>query len=222
MLRGNYKKGDKEGQFVKVVYKNDEMRNKKRRYAATEDTFLGNYFEKERKGNKLPRIQIKSFPVYEENEIIDVNDNYLYDCNLIIYLDLYDNIIHKEFVLLQKYPKNESNLDNRKIELNIENCEIIDGKLFKKTTKQEGLNEIFKYKEGLVGGVITVGSIIACIISSGLFGIGFIPSALLISKSYIDYKEDKKNEEKKINDVFVEQKINNLINQELKKLSEKK
>ena len=79
MLRGNYKKGDKEGQFVKVVYKNDEMRNKKRRYAATEDTFLGNYFEKERKGNKLPRIQIKSFPIYEENEIIDVNDNYLYD-----------------------------------------------------------------------------------------------------------------------------------------------
>jgi len=79
MLRGNYKKGDKEGQFEKVVYKIDDMKNKKRRYAATEDTFLTNYFEKERKGNKLPRIQTKSFPIYEENEIIDVNDNYLYD-----------------------------------------------------------------------------------------------------------------------------------------------
>ena len=79
MLRGNYKKGDKEGQFEKVVYKIDDMKNKKRRYAATEDTFLTNYFEKERKGSKLPRIQIKSFPIYEENEIIDVNDNYLYD-----------------------------------------------------------------------------------------------------------------------------------------------
>ena len=79
MLRGNYKKGDKEGQFEKVVYKIDDMKNKKRRYAATEDTFLTNYFEKERKGSKLPRIQTKSFPIYEENEIIDVNDNYLYD-----------------------------------------------------------------------------------------------------------------------------------------------
>ncbi len=138
------------------------------------------------------KLEIFNFEKFE----IDVNDNYLYDCNLIIYLDLYDNIIHKEFVLLQKYPKNESNLDNRKIELNIENCEIIDWKNVKKNTKKEGIKEIFKYKEGLVGGLITVCSIVACIISSGLFDFGF-PSALFITNSFMDYKEDKKIEEKK-------------------------
>ena len=38
----------------------------------------------------------------------------------------------------------------------------------------------------------------------------------------MDYKEDKKIKEKKINDLLEEQNINNLINQELKRFSEKK
>ena len=164
------------------------------------------------------KLEIFNFEKYE----IDVNDDYLYDCNLILYLDSSDNIIHQEFELLQHYPKNESNINNMKIKLDIENCEIIDGKIVKKTTIKEGLKEIFKYKEGLFGSVITVGSIIGCIITSGLFGIGFIPSALLIGKSYVDYTENKKNEEKKVNDLLVEQNINNLINQELKRYLEKK
>ena len=79
MLRGTYKKGDKEGQFEKVVYKNDDMKNKKRRYGTTEDNFLEGGYNREKRGIILPRLQIKSYPIYEENEIIDVNDNYLYD-----------------------------------------------------------------------------------------------------------------------------------------------
>ena len=42
------------------------------------------------------KLEIFNFEKYE----IDVKDNYLYDCNLILYLDSYDNIIHQEFVLL--------------------------------------------------------------------------------------------------------------------------
>ena len=38
----------------------------------------------------------------------------------------------------------------------------------------------------------------------------------------MDYKEDKKIKEKKINDLLEEQNINNLIGQELKRFSEKK
>ena len=79
MLRGVYKKGDKEGQFEKIVFKNDNL-NKKRRYGKTEETFLDNEV-KEKRGERLPKIQIKTFPIYEENEIIDVNDNYIYDLN---------------------------------------------------------------------------------------------------------------------------------------------
>ncbi len=105
------------------------------------------------------KLEIFNFKKY----IIDVNDNYLYDCNLILYLDSSDNIIHQQFEVIKKYPKNESNVNNNNIELIIENCEIMEGKIVKKNTKKEGLKEIFKYKEGLVGGVITVGSIVACI-----------------------------------------------------------
>ena len=82
MLRGMYKKGDKEGQFVKVIYKRDVgSKNKKRRFAKIEETLLNNDNDEEKKGDQLPRIQIKSFPVYEENEIIDINENYVSDLN---------------------------------------------------------------------------------------------------------------------------------------------
>ena len=82
MLRGMYKKGDKEGQFEKVIYKRDvNSKNKKRRFAKIEETLLNNENDEEKKGEQLPRIQIKSFPVYEENEIIDINENYISDLN---------------------------------------------------------------------------------------------------------------------------------------------
>ena len=79
MLRGNYKKGDKEGQFEKVISKNDDMKNKKRRFGTTEDTFLENGRITGKIREKMPRIQIKSFPIYEDNEIVDVNDSYIYE-----------------------------------------------------------------------------------------------------------------------------------------------
>ncbi len=37
----------------------------------------------------------------------------------------------------------------------------------------------------------------------------------------MDYREDKNNEEEKMNDLLEKQKINDLINQELKRFSEK-
>jgi hypothetical protein len=88
MLRGNYKKGDKEGQFIKVVYKEEEISIKKmRRYDIKMDTQnydindVINYNKSPKKSNykKIIKLQTKTFPIYEENEMIDANDNFLYD-----------------------------------------------------------------------------------------------------------------------------------------------
>ena len=76
MLRGKYKKGDKDGEFEKIIYKNEAFdRNKRRRNGKIKD----NLYKLNVSDEKLPRIQIKSFPVYEENEIVDINDNFFYD-----------------------------------------------------------------------------------------------------------------------------------------------
>ena len=79
MLRGNYKRGDKEGQFEKVISKIEDVKNKKRRFGTIEEAFFESGRISGRIREKQPIIQIKSFPIYEENEIVDINDNYLYE-----------------------------------------------------------------------------------------------------------------------------------------------
>ena len=80
MLRGKYKKGDKDGEFEKIIYKNEAFdRNKRRRNGKIKDNLYKLNVSDEKRDEKLPRIQIKSFPVYEENEIVDINDNFFYD-----------------------------------------------------------------------------------------------------------------------------------------------
>lgn len=82
MLRGSYKKGDKEGQFEKVVYKNDLIDNtKKRRNGVIEKNLFDKDIKEETRKEIYPKVQIKSYPIYEENEIIDINDNFIYDLN---------------------------------------------------------------------------------------------------------------------------------------------
>ena len=79
MLIGPYKKGEKEGQFEKFIFKNEIVeKSKKRRGCVTTDNFFTTD-GKNRRNEILPRIQIKTFPIYEENEIIDINNNYYYD-----------------------------------------------------------------------------------------------------------------------------------------------
>ena len=71
MLIGPYKRGEKDGQFEKIVFTNEKVPIKfkeKRRNAYTSRSL-----------EKKPRIQIKNYPVYEENEIIDTNENYYFN-----------------------------------------------------------------------------------------------------------------------------------------------
>ena len=82
MLRGPYKKGDKEGQFEKVIYNINLIDNtKKRRNGVIEKNLLDIDIKEETRKEIYPKVQIKSFPIYEENEIIDINDNFIYDLN---------------------------------------------------------------------------------------------------------------------------------------------
>ena len=153
------------------------------------------------------KLEIFNFKKYE----IDINDNCLYDCDLILYLDSSDNIIHQELEIHQEYDKNENYLKEQKIDLNEENCELKNGKIVKKNSKKDGYKELFKFKEGIIGAFTSIASIIACLISSGFFGIGFIPSALLISKSYSDYRDEQRDKNEKINNLLKEKKIAELI-----------
>ena len=79
MLIGPYKRGEKEGQFEKIIFKNIFIeKRKKRRKGITEINYLSDRGNNQR-DEKLPRIELKTYPVYEENEIIDFNDNYFFD-----------------------------------------------------------------------------------------------------------------------------------------------
>ncbi len=69
MFLGPYKEGEKEGQFEKIIYKNLLMEEKKK--INLRSSCRSNY--------EIQKKQIKSYPVYQEDEIIDVNDNYYYN-----------------------------------------------------------------------------------------------------------------------------------------------
>lgn len=80
MMVGTYKRGEKEGQFERILYKIEIVQEvKKRRGGVLKDD---NYLPTERDYRKieiLPRIQTKLYPVFEENEIVDMNDNFFFD-----------------------------------------------------------------------------------------------------------------------------------------------
>jgi hypothetical protein len=48
------------------------------------------------------KLQIFHFENYEIKE----NDKYIYDCDLIIYLDANDNVINKDLNIINKHLKN--------------------------------------------------------------------------------------------------------------------
>ena len=71
MFIGPYKRGEKDGQFEKIIFtieSNPIKIKDKRRNAYTSRSL-----------EKKPRLQIKNYPVYEENEIIDTNENYYFN-----------------------------------------------------------------------------------------------------------------------------------------------
>ena len=74
MLIGTYKKGEKEGKFQMIIFKTEVIEKfKQRRNCIIEDNLLTT--ERYTKREEIPpRIQTIKFPIYEENEIVDIDD----------------------------------------------------------------------------------------------------------------------------------------------------
>ena len=165
------------------------------------------------------KLQIFNFENYE----IEKNDKYLYNCDLYIYLDSNDKIIHQEFHILKRIPKNVEKNKEHKVQLNIEDCEMNkEGNLIKKTTKKEGFEEIFKNYKGEIGGGLTILSLIGVICSGILFPailpiplISMGTGAYLWNKNRVEKEEDRKKTE----EIIVNEKIIELIKNELKKIN---
>lgn len=75
---GSYKRGEKEGQFVKIIFKNNEKIKKRRRGLNNNTLLIENVNNNNKRDELLPKLELKSYPVYEENEIIDINDNFYF------------------------------------------------------------------------------------------------------------------------------------------------
>ena len=75
---GSYKRGEKEGQFVKIIFKNNEKIKKRRRGLNNNNLLIENANNNNKRDELLPKLELKSYPVYEENEIIDINDNFYF------------------------------------------------------------------------------------------------------------------------------------------------
>ena len=167
------------------------------------------------------KLQIFNFKNYE----MEKNDNFLYDCDLYIYLDTNDKIIHQEFQILKRIPKNNSDIipKEQKVHLNIEDCKMDEeGNLIKITTKKEGIEEIFKNYKGEIGGGITILSLIGSVISGFIFPpILFVsvPSmfggAFLWNKNRIEKEEERIKAER----IMMNQKIMELVKNEIDKFN---
>ena len=94
------------------------------------------------------KLQIFNFENYE----IEKNDEFLYDCELYIYLDYNDKIIHQEFHIKNRIPKNLGKNKEQTVNLNVEDCTINEqGNIIKRTTKKKGFEEIIKNYQGEIG-----------------------------------------------------------------------
>ena len=162
------------------------------------------------------KLQIFNFKNYE----IEKNDKFLYNCDLYLYLDSNDKIIHQEFHIKERIPKNLSKDKEQIVNLNIEDCIVNEeGKIIKRTTKKEGFEELIKNYQGTIGGSITIISIVGII--SGVFLTPLLPISILSAagglflwnKDRIEKEENKKKKE----EIMINEKIIDLIRNELNK-----
>ena len=73
MMIGTYKKGEKEGKFQVVIFRSEILEKwKQRRNCIIEENLLTT--ERYTKREIPPRFQTIKFPIYEENEIVDIDD----------------------------------------------------------------------------------------------------------------------------------------------------
>ena len=166
------------------------------------------------------KLQVFNFENYE----IEKNDKYLYNCDLYLYLDSNEKIIHQEFHINNRIPKDLGIDKEQKVKLNIEDCIVNeDGTLVKRNTKKEGFQEIFYNYKGIIGGSITILSLIGAVCSLIIFPpILPVPLFSMSGGAFLWNKNrvEKKNDEKKKEEVMVNEKINEIIKNELKKFNE--
>ena len=168
------------------------------------------------------KLQIFNFENYE----IEKNDKYLYNCDLYIYLDSNNKIIHKEFHISNRIPKQLGMDKEQKVKLNIEDCIINEqGDIVKKTTKKEGLQEILSNYKGEIGTGLTIISFIGAIFSPFVFPPAFSVSVSLLSMAggallWKKNKDDQKKDKKKADEIMMNEQIIDLIQNELKKFNE--
>lgn len=160
------------------------------------------------------KLKIFNFEKYE----IEKEDDFIYDCILIIYLDAKDNIINKDFNILKKYPNNKFYKKEQRISYDTQKCEIDEEKnLINVKTKTEGFNKIFQNTKSKIGGIMTIASIIG-IIFSGFFFLPAFPVCIttLVGGVYIiknSADEQEKIEQDKVKEIIE----NENINEEIKK-----
>ena len=157
---------------------------------------------------QLPSMFCKVKILYFEKYEIEKDDKFLYDCNCYIFLDLNDNVVHTEYKILNKYPKNPNLEGNGNIRLNEENF-IIDSKgNIQKITKENNaiIDFIKKYKgEGLT--CISIISFIAGFIFPPFFIItvpSLIGGVVFLKKKYYDGQQVNDG-----NNIEMENNINN-------------
>ena len=79
MMVGTYKRGEKEGQFERVLYKREIVQEVKKRRGGVKDSNNLPIEKDYRTIEYMPKIQNKLYPVFEENEIVDMNDNFFFE-----------------------------------------------------------------------------------------------------------------------------------------------
>ena len=156
------------------------------------------------------KLQIFNFEKYE----IKKDDKFLYDCDLYIYLDANDKIVHQEFKINKKYPRTKEIENKQKIRLNIEESELNkDGALVKKSTIKDSLKEIFENYEGELGKGMTILSLIGAICSNMVFPT--IPLAMGGVYLWKKSKDKKEKNKKKIDDIMKKEKIDDLLQSQI-------
>jgi GTP-binding protein EngB required for normal cell division len=150
------------------------------------------------------KIQIFHFKKYE----IKHNDRFVYDCDVLLYLDANDNTIFKNINILKRYPNNNEN--EQSIELDTEECKVNEeGNLVRVNSKKE--NVIQKYKIVPIFGIIcALGGIVSFFNYRPISIVCFIGVfiSFIINKSSQKKHEDDIIE---INKIIEEQKINEEI-----------
>ena len=165
------------------------------------------------------KLQIFNFENYE----IEKNDKYLYNCDLFIYLDSNNKIIHQEFHIRDRILKNSEENREQKVKLNIEDCTVNEeGNLIKRTTKKEGIKEIFDNYQGEIGGGLTILSLIGVVCSGFFFTLGIPVSLISMAGGVFLWNQNRVNKEedkKRTEEILMKEQIIELIKDELKKFN---